>query len=214
MADLAGLAAAARGLLPKEVAVAAASPSGPLPQLFSSEALLNAIPKRQREFAGGRHAARAALAQFGLAAMPLPMGPDRVPLWPKGMNGSISHSDTLCLAAACRAPRLIGIDLELAIPLEQDLWETILLPEEITALGGMQNARILAKLIFSAKEATYKAQYAVSKTLFGFEMIRISLNENTFTAEFTDSVPEFERGSRLQGRFTTVEGHFLTIVTH
>jgi 4'-phosphopantetheinyl transferase EntD len=214
MADgLASLEAAARSLLPAEVAVAAAGLATSPPSPFPVEILANAVPKRQREFAVGRHAARAALAQLGVAAMPLPMGPDRVPLWPQGIHGSITHSASLCLAAACRAPRLIGIDLEPATPLDPELWETILLPEEIAALAGLQNASSLAKLIFSAKEASFKAQYAASKTLFGFEMIRVTLGHNSFTAAFTNSVPGFERGSQLQGRFTTVAGHFLTTVT-
>lgn len=209
----ASLEAAARNLLPAEVAVAAACLSSAPPSPFPAEVLANAVPNRQREFAAGRRAARAALAQLGLAAMPLPMGPDRVPLWPQGTHGSITHSASLCLAAACHAPRLIGIDLEPATPLDLDLWQTVLLPEEITALAGRQNPHNLAKLIFSAKEASFKAQYALSKTLFGFEIIRVTLHENSFTAAFTDSVPAFERGSQLQGRFTTVAGHFLTTVT-
>ncbi|MGO4907384.1 4'-phosphopantetheinyl transferase [Pseudorhodobacter sp. W20_MBD10_FR17] len=211
--DLAALAAAARGLLPGTAAVAATDPTQPAPALWRGEALPNAIDARQREFAAGRHAARQAMEQLGCPAQAIPIGADRAPIWPTGLNGSITHSAALCLAVVTQAPRFIGIDLEPATPLPPDLWDTILLPDECATLARAPDAPLMAKLVFSAKEAAYKAQYARSKTLFGFEVIHITLGATHFTAQFTQDVPGFAAGSTLGGRYTQTQGHFLTVVT-
>lgn len=214
MPHLAALAAAARGLLPTAIAIATADPAQPAPPPWPGEALPNAVPKRQREFAAGRHAARAALSQLGLGATAIPQGPDRAPIWPPGISGSITHSETLCLAAVTQGQTLIGIDLEPATPLERDLWDAILLPQERASLTEHPNATLFAKLIFSAKEAAYKAQYTRSKTLIGFEVFHITLSETGFTARFTQNVSGFAAGTRLHGRYTQTQGHYLTTVTH
>lgn len=153
------------------------------------------------------------MSQLGHAAASIPQGPDRAPIWPIGLNGSITHSATHCLAAITRAPQLIGIDLEPATPLTFNLWDVVLRPAEQATLQGNPNAFMLAKLFFCAKEAAYKAQYPRSKTLFGFDAIEITLAEKTFTARFTLSVPGFEKGHALHGRFTEIENHFLCAVT-
>ncbi len=211
--DLVALIAVARQLLPATVAVAAADPTQATEQLWPDEALPNAIPRRLMEFAAGRSAARQAFSQLGHPAASIPQGPDRAPMWPMGLTGSITHSPTLCLAAVTHAPQLIGIDLEPATALSPDLWDVVLRPAERATLQGRQNAPLLAKLMFCAKEAAYKAQYPRSKTLFGFDAIEITLAENTFAARFTLSVPAFDQGCVLHGRFAEIEDHFLCVVT-
>jgi 4'-phosphopantetheinyl transferase EntD len=212
MPDLAALVAAAQAILPAAAKVAAADPAQ-APAPLCGEALPNAVPKRQREFAAGRRAAHDALAQLGQTGQPIPIGADRAPVWPAGFNGSITHSDRLCLAAVIQAPVLIGIDLEPATVLPRDLWETVLRPEEITALIDRSDAGQRAKLIFSAKEAAYKAQYARSKTLFGFDAFSVTLSADSFTACFTQSVQGFSEGWQLNGRHIKIHDHYLTAVT-
>lgn len=116
MPALAALTAAARALLPVSVALAATDPTQPAPALWRGEVLPLAIAARQTEFAAGRHAARMAMAQLGHLQQPIVHGADRAPIWPAGLNGSITHSATLCLAAVTQAPLLVGIDLEPATP--------------------------------------------------------------------------------------------------
>ena len=66
------------------------------------EAVLKAIPRRQREFAAGRAAAREALTQLGWPAQAIPSAPDRSPVWPEGLVGSIAHTHSTCVAVAGR----------------------------------------------------------------------------------------------------------------
>jgi len=156
-----------------------------------------------------------AMQAAGLPAVALPIGADRAPVWPDGVIGSLTHSRTLCLAVAGQAGALsgIGIDLEPATSLERNLWDSILLPEEQIDLMRAPAAQrgLLAKMIFSAKEAAYKAQYPTSRTLFGFEVMVIAVMDDRFVALFRDPIPPFVAGQRIEGRIITTEGHIVTL---
>ena len=56
------------------------------------QAMANAAPGRQEQFAAGRACARAGLSVLGCPEEPLLVGEDRRPLWPSGVTGSISHT--------------------------------------------------------------------------------------------------------------------------
>lgn len=211
MPDLAQIAAAARGLFPSGVAVSASDP-GTLYPLFPGEVLPGAVPARLREFSAGRHAARTALAAMGHPHKSIPMAGDRAPLWPAGTVGSITHSRTACLAATSSGASGLGLDLEDDAPLDRDLWDTILLPAEQEWAASQPDPGRVAKLIFSAKEAAYKAQYAASSTVFGFHALETEFGEASFTATFLQPVGPFRKGLALPGRFTFAEGHILTAV--
>ncbi len=176
------------------------------------EALPNAVPARLREYSAGRHAARAAMADLGAPPTPLPMGEDRAPLWPAGVTGSITHCRTACLAAVRRGPGGIGLDLEEATPLPPDLWDTVLLPPEADWARAQPDPGLAAKLVFSAKEAAYKAQYAESRALFGFDRLALTVTDTAFTARFTAATPPFAEGHILAGRWALAEGLILTAV--
>lgn len=212
MNALAELVTAARAMVPAGVSVGWADPRQDY-SLLPDEGLARALPKRQREFSAGRAAARMAMAR---PTQPLPMRPDRAPHWPDGLCGSITHSDSACLAitAPLTLYRGLGIDLEPAAPLDRDLWETILTPPELHWVSRLPDADAghTAKLIFSAKEAAYKAQHRVSERLFGFDGLRIVISEKTFTARFRQPVPGFDLAEKLQGRWQITRGQILTLV--
>lgn len=206
----AALAQALQQILPEGLGLGWADPTALRPS-WPGEAI-TAVPRRQAEFAAGRAAARLAMAALGIGPARIGVASDRAPVWPAGLTGSISHSATACLAVVGRAShwRGIGVDIELASPLETDLWPGILREEERTALGS--TATLAAKLIFTAKEAVYKAQYAQSQTLFGFETLSIQLGASDFTATFMQPVPHFPAGSCLHGQHITAQGHLVSLV--
>lgn len=210
----ADLLARLRAVLPSDIGVGWADPIADYPRT-PGEDLPHAVPARLREFVAGRHAARMAMQAAGLPKVALPVGADRAPVWPDGVIGSLTHSRTLCLAVAGRAGALsgIGIDLEPATPLERNLWDSILLPEEqINLMRAPADQRgILAKTVFSAKEAAYKAQYPISRTLFGFEVMVIELAGDRFSAMFRDPIPPFAAGHRIEGRIIATEGQIVTL---
>ena len=90
-------------------------------------AIAHAIPRRQREFAAGRSAARDAVVKLGSPASAIPCAPDRSPVWPDGIVGSITHTRQTCVAIAGRRERVfaMGIDIEEDVPLDPSLWASI-----------------------------------------------------------------------------------------
>lgn len=173
------IACLARALFGADVAVAADDPRLPATGLAPTEAAAaeTMVARRRREFAAGRRAARAALGELGAAPAAIPHGPDRAPVWPPGLIGSISHSPSSCIAAVCRTGRLagIGLDIEPDEPLPLSLWDAILTADERRWVerSGREAAGRLARMVFSAKEAVYKCQYPATRTVLDFQDVEI-----------------------------------------
>jgi 4'-phosphopantetheinyl transferase EntD len=176
--------------------------------LFPEEraALAGAVPARLAEFAAGRLAARQALGQD----VALPMAPDRAPVWPEGVAGSITHDGGWALAAVSRMVRMLGLDLEPDAPLPNDIWDTVLLPQEQAWLSRRAEAGHWARVIFCAKECAYKAQYPLTREVFGFEVFEVTLGDGTFEARFQRDVAPFRAGDALTGRYSRGDGLILT----
>lgn len=141
--------------------------------------IARAVPRRQREFAAGRAAAREAMVRIGFRQCPVPSAADRAPIWPAGLVGSISHTRQICIAVVGRAEEVggIGIDVEERLPVGPDLWHSICTPEEQTHLQSQpveQRGDFVAQL-FSAKEAFYKWQYPLARRLLDFQDVQVNL---------------------------------------
>lgn len=215
MAEGQALLAALRPLLPQGAALAWADPLQAY-EIMPGEALKGAVDKRLREFSAGRRAARQALAALGLPAQAIPQGPNRAPIWPVGVTGSITHSKKDCLAViwpqgARPCTRGIGIDLEAAEPLEPALWSMILRPSELHRLAATPEPGREAKAIFAIKEAAYKAQFARSQKLFGFEGLEVSCDSGQFSARFCLEAAPYHRGELLRGHYLWVEDQVVAL---
>ncbi|WP_370401073.1 4'-phosphopantetheinyl transferase family protein [Sulfitobacter sp. JB4-11] len=212
------LCAAVATLFDAPVAVAGTDPRAPQPRPHPQEAahLGRAIAKRQQEFAAGRAMARQAMADLtGVShSQPILADEDRAPIWPAGWQGSISHKSTLCLAVVGQSGAQLGLDVEEDTPLAQDLIPTICSGTEIAQFAGPEQGA-WAKLIFSAKEAAYKAQYPLTREVFGFHRfdVFVDVSMGMFSAAFTADTGIFEEGDMLMGRFLKAEGHLVTGVT-
>ena len=199
--------AAVAALFPPEVAVALCSLSAADPHdLWPAErpAVAGAVPQRLAEFAAGRQAARTALMALGHPAVALPMGPDRAPVWPEGIAGSISHAAGIAVAVV-RHGAPLGIDIEDDSPLPEDLWPSLTSPEERAALPDGDTGRHVRR-VFAAKEALFKAQAQGARAMFGFDAVHMTLAETTFDAQFLTDAGAFRTGDRVQGRLALVEG--------
>ncbi|WP_230801723.1 4'-phosphopantetheinyl transferase family protein [Seohaeicola saemankumensis] len=176
------------GLFGAGVAVAVLPVTGAHPPLLPIEevAMRRAVPSRRAEFTAGRAAARLALQRLGLPPAAIPSAPDRSPVWPAGVTGSISHAAGLCVAVLLRDPAAtLGLDIEEATPLDEDLWPLVLTPSELLSLDThppAQRGRI-AKRIFSIKEAAYKAQFPLTGAVIGFQALEVTPDFTTHTAQ-------------------------------
>ena len=83
---------------------------------------------------------------------------DGLPQWPQGYLASITHSRGLAAAVGARAPQFgcLGLDLEKTNRLSEGALRRVVHPDEAEWVGQDQWR---ASLLFSAKEAFYKAQY-------------------------------------------------------
>ncbi len=220
MTEPKALIAAMRQVFGAGIGIGVADPKAPDGKPWPEEAaaIARAIPRRQREFAAGRDAARAAMDELGLEPQAVPQAPDRAPIWPAGLVGSIAHCDNVAIAAVAPAHRLqaIGIDIEPASALDLDLWDTICTQAERSWLNG-QPARDrgrLAKLIFSAKESVYKAQYTLSGKLIGFQDVEISLSQRKeeFSASFLSKSNVLSDHPRPEGRWIISQGLIISVL--
>jgi 4'-phosphopantetheinyl transferase EntD len=196
------LARAMQALLPASVAVGWADPRLDYP-LMPGETLPSAASARLREFAAGRSAARGAMILLGVTPTAMPMAPDRAPIWPAGIMGSITHTKTDALAAVTQTRSVLGIDMERDGRVTENLWPTIL-------HAGEDATR--ATLIFAAKEAVYKAQYPLTQAMFDFHRLHIRIDGDVFHARFCATTGPIAGGTIWTGQHSLQAGVILTAV--
>jgi 4'-phosphopantetheinyl transferase EntD len=169
-------------------------------ELFPQEEAVvrSAVEKRRRDFVTGRACARLALERLGLDPGAIGSGPRGEPLWPAGVVGSITHCRVLraCAVARSREVRSVGVDAEVHEPLAPEVLEEVSSSTERRALARAPNGFCLDRVLFSAKEAIYKAWWPLAFRWLGFEDVALSLSvrERTFHGQL------LVRGPKLNGR--------------
>jgi 4'-phosphopantetheinyl transferase EntD len=177
----------ARLLDDPRIAVAELDPRQVVPDtgLFPAESapLAHAVLSRRQQFTAGRLLARQAWARLGQAPMPLLNDAQRVPVWPNGLVGTITHTVGWCAVAVARQSEVegLGADVESATPLERQLWERVCRPEERRFLEALDPDRqgLVAKGFFSAKESIYKAVYPSVRVFLDFQGMALTLEPAT-----------------------------------
>lgn len=176
-------------------------------RLFPEElaALAGAVEKRVREFTTARHCARRALAALGLPPAPIVPGPHREPQWPSGTVGSLTHCAGYRAAAVARADEFasVGIDAEPHAPVPDDVLDLVARPEERDRLQRLRRAAPGThwdRLLFSAKEAVYKAWFPLVGEWLDFDQASVRLSpEGGFTADLLVPGPALGGERRLTG---------------
>jgi len=132
-------------------------------------------PHRQSEFATGRMCARGALSALGLESSDLLPDVEGVPIWAKEVVGSISHSRGVAMAVAAKSIeyRLLGLDLEKTNRLSEAATRRVVHPLEVNFVG---EDLLKASILFSLKEAFYKAQYPRWRTVGNFHDLALEVD--------------------------------------
>src|SRR5690606_27349292 len=112
---------------------------------------------------------------------------DRSPRWPSDVVGSISHCRSRCVAvAALKSDNFLslGIDIEEAVELDENLYESICTAEELDDIRLLPQQRrgLAAKAIFSAKECIFKCQYPLTGLMLDFQDVSVKFASRTFHA--------------------------------
>lgn len=168
-----------------------------------------------------RSCARRALARLGYPAQPLVPGPQREPVWPPGLVGSLTHCDGYRAAAVARAADLasLGIDAEVHEPLPEGVRDLVTVADEQRMLRELLDERpdiAWDRILFSAKESVYKAWYALAHTWLDFTECKMRIDAHTglFVGQLLVPGPQLKAGcpDRFAGRWRADGTHVLTAV--
>lgn len=192
----------------------------PLPE--EEPLIARSVAKRRNEFVTVRYCARQALGDLGLPPVPILKGDKGEPCWPDGVVGSLTHCEGFRGAVVGRTAevRSVGIDAEPHAVLPKGVLDAISLPAERSELSGLPGGAHWDRVLFCAKEATYKAWFPLTHRWLGFEDAHI-----TFTVDgaggwgsFESQIlidPRAESGpplTRLSGRWSVGDGLVLTAI--
>jgi 4'-phosphopantetheinyl transferase EntD len=141
----------------------------PLPE--EEPLIAKSVAKRRNEFITARHCARIALGELGVPPVPILKGDKGEPCWPDGVVGSLTHCTGYRGAVVGRAGpvRSVGIDAEPHDVLPQGVLDAITLDEERHELAALPEGLHWDRILFCAKEATYKAWFPLTARWLGFE---------------------------------------------
>jgi 4'-phosphopantetheinyl transferase EntD len=210
-------------IVPPQVVAVETFGDPPEAQLHPDEdaALRNAVAKRRIEAGTARWCARQALAKLGLPPAPILPGLRGAPVWPTGVAGSMTHCAGYRAAALAHSRDIaaIGIDAEPHSPLPDGVCDVVASQAERLALAELAAAEpgiSWDKLLFSAKEATYKAWFPLTQRWLGFQEASISINpaDGTFTARLLVPGPVLagHELTEFSGRWLAAGGLVITSI--
>ena len=181
------------------------------------ERIKKAVHKRQAEYLAGRICATQALTALNFENPIVHTADDRVPIWPAGTFGSITHTKGIAAAIAGLQDRAtgVGIDVEKLMKDSQEtkLQTHILRDDESTQFHelGKQVTHPLS-VIFSAKESIYKALYPFVKKYFGFDKAKlIAFNETILTFKIMHNLSkQVQTGLEVNVYYQIIDGLVFT----
>jgi 4'-phosphopantetheinyl transferase EntD len=193
----------------------------PLPE--EEPLIAKSVAKRRSEFITVRHCARVALGELGVPPAPILKGDKGEPCWPDGIVGSLTHCTGYRGAVVGRsaAVRSVGIDAEPHDVLPNGVLDAISLPAERAEISRALPAGLhWDRILFCAKEATYKAWFPLTKRWLGFEDAHIAfeVDSSGSTGRFVSRIlidPAALSGSpvtSLAGRWSVERDLVLTAI--
>ena len=171
-------------------------PPGLSPMVEEEPLIERSVAKRRNEFITVRYCARIALGELGFPPVPILKGEKGEPCWPDGVVGSLTHCAGYRGAVGGRdgAVRSVGVDADPHDVLPDGVLDAISLPAERAELAALPSGVHWDRILFCAKEATYKAWFPLTKRWLGFEDAHI-----IFTVDDSGSAGAFESTILIDG---------------
>lgn len=140
-----------------------------------AQSIASHAPHVRRASGAARILGRTLLARLGRPGHAIPKAPSGAPVWPDGIVGSFAHDDAVAVAAVARTGDIaaLGIDVEPAEQLPRELQALVLTKRERAQLP---HASWSGRLVFTTKEAVYKAIAALDGTLLDYQDIDTDLS--------------------------------------
>jgi 4'-phosphopantetheinyl transferase EntD len=160
----------------------------------------SSVAKVRRASGAARIAARELLFQAGYDTCAVPKARSGAPVWPSGIVGSLAHDKRVAVAAVARQRDFanIGIDIEPAEPLADELLELVATPAERACLTAVPYG---GRLLFVVKEAVYKTVGALD---------RIFLDHHDVEVDFAACKAAVRNGRTVDVRFC-VSTHLMAL---
>ena len=167
---------------------------------------------RRDSFSSGRYCVRAVQTELGVPSQGIERI-ERAPIWPQGYTGSISHSPSLAVAVLSTSLTGVGVDLERQGRVTGKIWPKVFIEEEAAWLAAAPE--FCADLMFSAKEAGYKAIYPLGQRFIGFHEARIEIDlaRQQFRIKYLGSHTANKLLDAGTGYWHRAQDHVLTIFT-
>ncbi|OBK79209.1 4'-phosphopantetheinyl transferase [Mycobacterium sp. 1164985.4] len=215
------------GVLPATTSGLAAAevyrdPPGLAPLPEEEPLIAKSVAKRRNEFITVRYCARQALSEIGVGPVPILKGEKGEPCWPDGIVGSLTHCEGYRGAVVGRQAevRSVGIDAEPHGVLPDGVLDAISLPVERTELEQLPAVLHWDRILFCAKEATYKAWFPLTHRWLGFEDAHIAfdVDDSGTSGRFVSRIlidPAAMHGPPLEtltGRWSVRDGLALTAI--
>lgn len=180
-------------------------------QISYPSCLDTAVSKRKAEYLAGRLCAKKLLKclKISTSSTQLPPREDRLPDWPEGLLGSISHTHACAVVGVAQRAQYGNLGLDVEFIMENDVAKSIVsqiaTPQELSLLTEHLSFSVQVTLIFSIKESIYKALYPEVNRFFDFDAVivrNINLQKSTFDAIITNNLNEkYTQGFVLSGYF-------------
>lgn len=166
--------------------------------------------ERARQYAAGRVAARAALGRIGVDAGEIGAS-GRRPSWPAGTVGSIAHTRSLAVAAAGAAGsfRGLGVDVERETAVSAAVAQRLLSKSEQAWLPAPE----WRTMLFSAKEAVYKAVNPIVGEFLGFGDVELAIDEErqAFRARCREGLASAPTVAAGHGHWARYRAHWIVL---
>jgi 4'-phosphopantetheinyl transferase EntD len=163
------------------------------------------------------------MGRLGMPESPILKGEKGEPRWPEGVVGSLTHCEGYRGAVVGRASavRSVGIDAEPHGVLPDGVLDAISLPVERREIAALPDGMYWDRILFCAKEATYKAWFPLTERWLGFEDAHISFaidagsdGSGSFVSRILID-PEARSGpplTELTGRWSVADGLALAAI--
>jgi 4'-phosphopantetheinyl transferase EntD len=160
--------------------------------------------KRFADFCTGRYCLRRCTEAFGFTGDIL-IGERGMPLLPRHITASLSHSKKLAGAIAGHKDKYlsVGLDIETCGRVHKDMWYLLFTGNETAFLNSLDDEQrtFLSAVFFSMKEAFYKLQYPLTGIFLDFTEVEIVVEEERFYVKTLRHVTDlFPEGRLTEGK--------------
>jgi 4'-phosphopantetheinyl transferase EntD len=140
---------------------------------LEARGLERAVSRVRRASGAGRDLARTLCGQFGVPVADIPRSSRHDPVWPTGLLGSITHDNEFAAVVVCRSATLQGIGI--------DLSQILGTPEELADFSDLLFGE---KVLFSIKEAVFKAVFPRDGIFLEFHNVTVSRASRTASTHY------------------------------